>query len=326
MLRERFEVIMTYLIRHITSFSYDPAVGESVMEVRLQPRSDTRQRCLTSSIQVTPRANVMVYRDFYGNAAHHFDIPGKHQSIEVLSEATVEMLPRLDLEGMRQSSWEELDELVSHGDYLEMLQPSQFARPSELLLRLRHEFAVEQRSGEPLALLKELNSAIYDHFDYAPNTTRVDSPIEEALQTRQGVCQDFAHIMIALVRQLRIPCRYVSGYLYHEDQCHDRSPAGASHAWVEAYLGEAGWVELDPTNNLLGCERHIRVAVGRDYADVPPTRGVHRGEAGSELRVLVTVSQVDAPKPEDLGPAVVFRSPRPAARVSADLAQMQNQQ
>jgi transglutaminase-like putative cysteine protease len=316
---------MTYLIRHVTSFSYRPTIAESVMEVRLQPRSDTRQRCLTSSLDVIPRANVTVYRDFFGNAVHHFDIPGKHQSIEVIAEATVDMLPRLDVESLHQSTWDELDELVDHGDYWEMLLPSQFARPTEMLQRLRYELALE-RHGEPLALLKELNTAIYEAFEYAPNTTRVDSPIDDALLTRQGVCQDFAHIMIALVRQLRIPCRYVSGYLYHEDNCHDRSPAGATHAWVEAYLGEAGWVEFDPTNNLLGCDRHIRVAVGRDYSDVPPTRGVHRGEAESELRVRVTVSLVDAPRPEDLGPAMVFRSQRAPASSNSDLAQLQNQQ
>jgi transglutaminase-like putative cysteine protease len=316
---------MTYLIRHVTSFSYQPAVGESVMEVRLQPRSDTRQRCLTSSLEVNPPTTVTVYRDFFGNAVHHFDIPGKHEFIEVVAEATVDMLPRLDIENLSQSTWDDLDELVSHGDYWEMLLPSQYARPTEMLHRLRHELHIERR-GEPLSLLKELNTAIYEHFEYVPNTTRVDSPIDDALQSRQGVCQDFAHIMIALVRKLRIPCRYVSGYLYHGDKSNDRSPAGASHAWVEAYLGEAGWVEFDPTNNLLGCDRHIRVAVGRDYSDVPPTRGVHRGEAESELRVLVTVSQVDAPRPEDLGPAMVFRSPRPAGLSNSDLAQMQNQQ
>jgi transglutaminase-like putative cysteine protease len=316
---------MTYLIRHATSFSYQPAVGESVMEVRLQPRSDTRQRCLTSSLEVNPRANVTVYRDFFGNAVHHFDIPGKHEFIEVVSEATVDMFPRLDIANLRQSSWEELDELVSHGDYWEMLLPSQYARPTEMLERLRHELHLERR-GQPLSLLKELNTAIYESFANVPNTTRVDSPIDDALQSRQGVCQDFAHIMIALVRKLRIPCRYVSGYLYHGDKSNDRSPAGASHAWVEAYLGEAGCVEFDPTNNLLGCERHIRVAVGRDYADVPPTRGVYRGEAESELRVRVTVSQVDAPRPEDLGPAMVFRSQRPSGLSNSDLAQMQNQQ
>jgi transglutaminase-like putative cysteine protease len=316
---------ITYLIRHVTSFSYQPAVGESVMEVRLQPRSDTRQRCLTSSLEVTPRANVSVYRDFYGNAVHHFDIPGKHNSIQVTSEATVGMLPRLNIASLPQSSWEELDELVGHGDYWEMLLPSQYARPSEMLLRLRHELQVVRRA-DPFNLLKEINTAIYENFDYAPNTTRVDSPIDDALQTHQGVCQDFAHVMIALVRQLRIPCRYVSGYLYHGDKCLDRSPAGASHAWIEAYLGEAGWVEFDPTNNLLGCERHIRVAVGRDYADVPPTRGVHRGEAESELRVLVTVSLVDAPRPEDLGPAMVFRCPRPSSTANPEATHIQNQQ
>ncbi|MGB7846535.1 MAG: transglutaminase family protein [Candidatus Acidiferrum sp.] len=316
---------MTYLIRHATSFSYQPAVGESVMEVRLQPRSDTRQRCLTSSLDVNPRANVMVYRDFYGNAVHHFDIPGKHHSIEVVSEATVDMLPPLEIETLGQSTWEELDELVAEGDYWEMLLPSHFARPTEMLQQLRQQVHLERR-GEPLSLLKELNTAIYEGFEYVPNTTRVDSPIDDALKARQGVCQDFAHIMIALVRQLRIPCRYVSGYLYHADKSHDRSAAGASHAWVEAYLGEAGWVEFDPTNNLLGCERHIRVAVGRDYADVPPTRGVHRGEAESELRVRVTVSLVDAPRPEDLGPAMVFRPNRPPASANSDLAQIQNQQ
>lgn len=315
----------TYLIRHVTSFSYQPAVGESVMEVRLQPRSDTRQRCLTSALYSNPPATVMVYRDFYGNTVHHFDIPGRHESIEVVAESTVEMLPRLDLDTLPHSTWEELDELMSHGDYWEMLLPSQFARITSALEELRKELHLE-RCGDPLSLLKKLNSSIYEAFEYVPNTTSVDSPIDEALRSRQGVCQDFAHIMIALVRQLRIPCRYVSGYLYHGDKDHDRSPAGASHAWVEAFLGECGWVEFDPTNNLLGCPRHIRVAVGRDYADVPPTRGVHRGEAESELRVCVTVSAVDAPRPEDLGPAMVVRSKRPASLTVSDNAQNQSQQ
>jgi transglutaminase-like putative cysteine protease len=298
-----------YSIKHLTSFRYTPAVGETLMEVRLQPRSDTQQRCIAFALDVQPRATVMIYRDFYGNAVHHFDIPGKHDCVQVLAESTVEMLPRRDIASFPQSNWEELDELASQGDYWEMLLPSQFAATTEKLEKLRAGFGL-QREGQPLALLKQLNASLYEAFEYAPNATRVDSPIDEALETRAGVCQDFAHIMIALVRQLKIPCRYVSGYLYHEDKCRDRSPAGASHAWVEAYLGEAGWVEFDPTNNLLGCERHIRVAVGRDYADVPPTRGVHRGESESELAVKVHVSSVDAPKPEDLAPAMVLRSKR----------------
>src|SRR5229473_5653369 len=316
---------MGYSVRHITRFCYAPVVRESVMEVRMQPRTDARQRCLSFSLDVSPRANTMVYRDFFGNAVHHFDIPGQHELIEVAAQAIVEVLPPLVARASEAGDWEELDERVAQGDYWEMLLPSQYARPTELLEQLRERLDLRRR-GNPLELLQELNTQMYEFFEYAPNTTEVDSPIDDALESRQGVCQDFAHIMIALVRELRIPCRYVSGYLFHELKSHDRSPAGASHAWVEAYLGEAGWVEFDPTNNLMGCERHIRVAVGRDYADVPPTRGVHKGEAESELIVRVVVSLVDAPKPEDLAPAMVMRTKRAAVMSSAELEQMHAQQ
>ena len=131
--------------------------------------------------------------------------------------------------------------------------------------------------------------------------------------------------MIALARQLRVPCRYVSGYLFHDAKIADRSPEGATHAWVEALVPPLGWVAFDPTNNLVASDRHIRVAVGRDYADVPPTRGVHRGEAASELSVAVYVSTVDKPLPEELAPATVIQS-RPIAAAPADRSQYEQQQ
>jgi transglutaminase-like putative cysteine protease len=316
---------MIYLIRHVTGFRYDPEVGESVMEVRLQPRSNTQQRCLTFSLDVNPRATVSVHRDFYGNAVHHFDIPGRHSAIDVIAEATVETLPPRDLEALQHSTWEGLDENVAAGDYWEMLLPSHYARPTELLEQLRQELNLK-REGSPFELLKNLNNSLYNLFDYTPNSTRVDSPIDDALRSRRGVCQDFAHIMIALVRQLQIPCRYVSGYLYHGAKSQDRSTAGATHAWVAAYLGDVGWVEFDPTNDLLSCERHIRVAEGRDYSDVPPTRGVHKGHPETELLVRVTVSPVDAPLPEELGPVTVMRSTRPTPSATDSLAQQQQHQ
>ncbi len=314
---------MAYSVRHITRFKYEPAVRESVMEVRMQPRTDARQRCLSFSLDVTPRASMMMYRDFFGNAVHHFDIPGQHELIEVAAQAVVEVLPPLVAHAV--GDWEELDARVAQGDYWEMMLPSLYARPTELLEKLRERLDSKRR-GNPLELLRELNTQMYEFFEYAPNTTKVDSPIDEALESRQGVCQDFAHIMIALVRQLKIPCRYVSGYLFHADSAKDRSPAGATHAWVEAYLGELGWVAFDPTNNLPGCERHVRVAIGRDYADVPPTRGVHKGEAGSELSVTVSVSPVDAPEPADLPAARVTRFKPPNANSSSDLDQLHQQQ
>jgi transglutaminase-like putative cysteine protease len=178
----------------------------------------------------------------------------------------------------------------------------------------------------------ELNEAIYKLFAYVPNSTKVDSPIEDALRTRQGVCQDFAHIMIALVRGLQIPCRYVSGYMFHREKTdggeieNDRSVEGASHAWVEALVPRLGWVAFDPTNNLVGGDRHIRVAIGRDYADVPPTRGVYKGEAQSELSVAVTVSPADSVAPEPVIPSFVVRSRPVMLRTAARSEQEQQQQ
>jgi transglutaminase-like putative cysteine protease len=316
---------MAYSVRHVTRLRYAPAVRESVMEVRMQPRTDARQQCLSFSLDVSPRANVMVYRDFFGNAVHHFDIPGQHEVIEVAAQAVVEVLPPPVTSAGEAGNWKELDARVAQGDYWEMLLPSQYARPTELLERLRVELNLKRR-GNPLELLQKLNAALYELFEYAPNTTKVDSPIDEALESRQGVCQDFAHIMIALVRQLKIPCRYVSGYLFHEDSAKDRSPDGATHAWVEAYLGELGWVAFDPTNNLPGCERHIRVAIGRDYADVPPTRGVHKGEAGSELSVMVSVCPVDDPEHADLPALRVIRSKPLNASANSEFEQQFQQQ
>jgi transglutaminase-like putative cysteine protease len=316
---------MAYSVRHITNFCYAPAVRESVMEVRMQPRTDFRQRCLSFSLSVEPRANMMVYRDFYGNTVHNFDIPERHESIEIMAQAIVDVLPTRELNLSDVEDWDELDRRVGQTDYWEMMVPSHFATPTPLLENLAQELDLRRR-GNPLELLQELNSRLYEKFDYAPNTTAVDSPIDDALQSRRGVCQDFAHIMITLVRQLKIPCRYVSGYLFHEDKSMDRSPAGATHAWVEAYLGELGWVAFDPTNNLEGCDRHVRVALGRDYADVPPTRGIYKGDAESELSVLVTVTPVDAPEPEELPPTTVTRTRFRSADANAEADQQQQQQ
>jgi transglutaminase-like putative cysteine protease len=148
------------------------------------------------------------------------------------------------------------------------------------------------------------------------------------LKARAGVCQDLAHIMIVLARRIGIPCRYVSGYLSPRKETKDRSAQGATHAWAEAYLPTLGWVGFDPTNDVLAAERHVRVAVGRDYADVPPTRGVFRGEAKSELAVLVTVSLSDSPiRPERVLPMTTWVAPEVAEPAEPfDYAQQQQQQ
>ena len=303
-----------YSVRHTTTFGYETAVRESIMEVRLEPRSDGGQRCLNFTLEVEPAANVVQYRDFSGNTVHHFDIAGSHSQLKVTAESSVEVQSAPAPQASDCGDWSDLDAQVAGGDSWEMLLPSHFVRSSSALDDLAKELKCERR-GNPLVLLAELNESIYRLFSYVPQSTKVDSPIEEALETRQGVCQDFAHIMIALVRRLKMPCRYVSGYMFHRDEKEkDRSLEGASHAWVEALVPRLGWVAFDPTNNLLGGDRHIRVAIGRDYADVPPTRGVYKGEAQSELSVVVTVSPADTAAPSPAQVPLVIRSRPPLAR------------
>jgi transglutaminase-like putative cysteine protease len=317
---------MIYSVRHTTTFRYEPAVRESVMEVRLQPRSDGEQRCLSFTLDVDPAANIMQYRDFTGNTVHHFDIAGSHTQVKVTAQSAVEVQSIPAPRAADSGDWADLDALIAGNDHWEMLLPSHFAHSNAQLEQLAKELGCERR-GNPLDLLTGLNEAIYKLFAYVPNSTKVDSPIEEALQARQGVCQDFAHIMTALVRRMNIPCRYVSGYMFHrDDDENDRSVEGASHAWVEALVPRLGWVAFDPTNNLVGGDRHIRVAIGRDYADVPPTRGVYKGEAQSELSVAVTVSPADTVVPEPITPNFVVRSRPVLARAAVRSDQEQQQQ
>jgi transglutaminase-like putative cysteine protease len=334
-----------YSVRHLTKFLYDSPVSESVMETRMHPRSDSNQRCLSFSLSVSPRCRVFSYRDHLGNQVQHFNIPGHHSQLVIIAESLVEQqslafVPHF----LSPAAWGELDSLISEGDYWEMLLPSEFATQSAALQRLAVHLDVRRRD-DPLMLVREINARLYEYFSYVPRSTRVDSPIDEAINTREGVCQDFAHTMIALVRSLGIPCRYVSGYLYQRahnmrrsdgSETQDRSLPDATHAWVEAFLPHLGWVGFDPTNNLLAHDRHIRTAIGRDYADVPPTHGLYRGRTASELSVAVQVDEFDEPPaldrelpmPEDWSVMVekAQAPPPPQASPLLEIQQMQQQQ
>jgi transglutaminase-like putative cysteine protease len=316
-----------YIVRHTSRFTYTMPISESMMEVRMQPRSDGRQRCLRFELTLQPRAKVFAYQDSSGNVVHHFDVPGRHSRLTITADAVVQVAPSQELpESVSDSAWDELDAIAAEGDRADELQFSRFARETPLLVALADEIRW-RRDADPLTLLRRLNYALFHEFTYAPRTTHVDSPIDDALKVRAGVCQDLAHIMIALARRVGIPCRYVSGYLSPRPEGRDRSIEGATHAWAEAFVPTIGWVGFDPTNDVLAGDRHIRVAVGRDYADVPPTRGVFRGEAGSELGVLVTISLPDTPiKSDKVMPMQTWITVEAADRQDPEDLQHQQQQ
>lgn len=282
---------MRYNIRHVTRFTYESPISESVMEVRMQPRSEGPQRCLHFALTTAPASRVMTYEDHDGNVIHHFDIPGSHSLLTVTAEALVDCDVTRPLPyRLGPGGWSKLDAMTAAGACWEYLAPSTFSRSTPRLEDLRTELGLE-RGNDPLVMLRRLMGEMYRRFEYAPQSTRVDSPIDDALTERRGVCQDFAHIFIALVRPLGVPARYVSGYLFRDMSSTDRSTDGATHAWVEALLPELGWVGFDPTNNLIAEDRHVRAAVGRDYFDVPPTRGIYKGVSTvrNELAVAVRV-------------------------------------
>jgi len=292
---------MFYAIRHFTRYRYSRPVWQSMMEVRMHPRSEANQRCFTFQLSVNPRARIFSYTDYRANVIHHFDLPSPHRQLTIISDALVNVEPPKDLpETMDFAAWEELERLIEKEDYWDTLAPSYFARSSPEVESLTKELGVAEREGRsPLALVQDIAVGIYRAFSYVKQSTHVNSPIEHALESRQGVCQDFAHIMITLVRNVGIPCRYVSGYLYHDQYHVDRSAEGATHAWVEVLLPGLGWVGFDPTNNILAGERHIRTAIGRDYADVPPTLGTMKGKTDTELQVRVRVTPSKAVLPPD---------------------------
>lgn len=283
-------------IRHVTQYHYDEPVRESVMEVWMQPQKGAHQRLVSFELELDPPAQLFSYADAYGNAVYHFDVPQPHNRLNILARSAVETQAPAPLpEGLDIGEWDRLRSDFVRGENFDFLNPHGFAVETEALRAFVVERRLDElRSRDPLSAVQELSRIIYDSFGYEAGVTRADSPIDLALEARRGVCQDFAHIMIAICRSWGVPARYVSGYLFTDRQAGDRSDPDATHAWVEVFLPSVRWFGLDPTNNVAAGERHIAAAVGRDYNDVPPSRGVYKGDAESQLAVGVSVRRARA--------------------------------
>jgi len=320
---------MFYSIRHVTRFRYSAPVRESVMEIRMQPRSEGPQTLRSFQINTTPRAQLYAYTDHLGNAVYHFNVLKAHDELRIEAQATIEMATHVPLsDRLDLLEWDRFNGYNLTHDHYDLLEPSKFSEPTDLLTDFMRTKKLEKAEADPLSALKLLNSTIHDSFEYESGVTEVHSPIDHALTEGRGVCQDFAHIMIAIARMWGIPARYVSGYLYRRPKSHDLSGADATHAWVECYLPSLGWIGFDPTNNLVADDRHIRAAVGRDYADVPPTRGTFKGVAESELAIAVSVIPTQGPvRHEDfLKVARPMVTPPPTPSMPERLYHQQQQQ
>ncbi|SDU27042.1 Transglutaminase-like enzyme, putative cysteine protease [Verrucomicrobium sp. GAS474] len=295
---------MFYSILHRTRHEYSAPVSENLVECRMMPRSEGAQRCLAFELQTEPRSNVLHYPDHQGNTVHHFDIPRLHEHLVITARAIVEVVDEFPSVTTQNSDiWEEIEHLTSQGgDYWEDLMPSKFVQTTPALLELVKALNVVRR-GDPYTLLTEINKGLKKKLSLVPPPSRVPSPLEEVLAKGKATSQDFSHLMIALVRQLGIPARYVNGYYLWSAEGHKMADRADTHSWVEVCLPGWGWVGFDPTHGTVPTTRHIRVATGRDYADVPSTRGVFQGMAERKIESKVTVKELQE------GPKHVFSLP-----------------
>ena len=322
-------------IRHVTQYQYERPVRESLMELWMQPQKTARQRLISFELEINPAAQVFSYADSFGNAVYHFDVPQPHDKLTILARSAVETeAPGERPDALDMGEWDRLRSEFVRGECFDFLRPHGFVEATDALTNFidEHNLA-DLRRRDPLTAMRVLSETIYQAFEYQPGVTDADSPIDLALSAGRGVCQDFAHIMLAVCRLWGVPARYVSGYLFTDRDAGDRSDPDATHAWVEVFLPSLRWVGFDPTNNVMTGERHVAVAVGRDYGDVTPSRGVYKGDSDSELAVGVSVRRARAAlaEPEFLRmarPSFIGgrRRPSDAAAVRQDLHQQQQQQ
>lgn len=322
-----------YSIRHVTRYRYSSPIRESVMQLYMQPRSETGQWLRSFQIITQPRAQLFAYTDHLGNAVYHFNIPQEHAMLIIDMTATVEMGVRPEVPiCVPTGEWDALQGVQRGGQHFDMLMRGGMtaASPGLESFIAEHDLSFASVRGrfDPMAALRHLNGVLYKALEYDRDVTDVDSPIDEALEKRKGVCQDFTHIMLSIARSWGIPCRYVSGYVYSDRTSRDRSVPDSSHAWLEAYIPSVGWVGFDPTNNHITADRHIAVAIGRDYTDVPPSKGVYNGAARGELAVAVKVTPTRAPDHHEDFLRIVrpMRPDRSAPRDELEHMRQQHQQ
>ena len=276
---------MRWQINHSTRYSYAAPVRDSFNEVRLQPLSNEQQTVGSFLLKVLPAARLRHYHDFYSNCVHHFEIPEPHSTLLIESTLTVvtQAGPALALNA-RPCPMTRIKEALNVGRCYDFIPESRYVDVTPETWRR----AVDATQGEDdvWQTALRLMRFVHGHLTYQSFSTHVHTHMRDALAQRKGVCQDYAHIMIGLCRTLKIPALYVSGYLATET-------ASATHAWMEVFVPGVGWRGLDPTHNCPADETYVKIAVGRDYADVPPITGTYKGTTERTLSVQVQIQRLD---------------------------------
>ncbi|CAM3868965.1 transglutaminase family protein [Mucilaginibacter galii] len=281
-----------FKIQHITRYTYDGMVRDSANQIILFPIVDANQDVLKHDLTITGNPLVDTHIDYYGNEVGSFTYLEQHNRMVINSEVLVvthaKELPSETTPAATQ--WQKLSALQNIVPYIDFLKHDYFDALPDLIAVIETE---KQAEDTPYQTALRFCEYVYRNFEYLPGVTTVETTIDEVLQLKAGVCQDFAHLLVLMLRLLNIPARYISGYICPNHN--GMRGEGATHAWAEVYLPDYGWLGIDPTNNCIANETHVRLAVGRNFSDCSPVKGVYKGSWGHKLEVKVSVEYKDQP-------------------------------
>ena len=293
---------MIYRIKHTTVYKYSSNVSMCFNEARLTPLHSAHQRCAKNRFVIHPAPDSMTKRiDYFGNQVTSFDIlqPHREMSVTVHSEVQVVDPSQATLFG-DESPWEMVRDSLRNTTDPKLIVLKEYLLPSPLVPKLEPIRAYAEKSFPPkrpiMAAVRDLMERIYTDFKYDPGFSSVSTPLETVFEHRRGVCQDFAHLAIACIRAMDLPAAYISGYLetIPPPGVEKLEGADASHAWFAVNMLDDGWVHFDPTNNVVPGDQHVTLALGRDFADVSPLKGVIYGGDDHDLAVFVDVKRLES--------------------------------
>lgn len=276
----------SYKIKHITRYTYASPVIDCTNQIMLYPVNDDRLEVKNHEIKVSHDPDIEVFTDYFGNKAGVFSVIKPHK--ELLIESVAEVITKHVLVPMdempAEDQWKHLNEIKCEVEFFDFLKGPSFPLAEKVKEALS---AIVNTTEKPLKNALVLSEYVYDNFKYEKGVTNTETPIEDVWDLKTGVCQDFAHMLLVMLRIFEIPARYVSGYICPKES--GVRGEGATHAWVEAYIPFYGWLGLDPTNNTIVTDGHVKIAIGRNFADCTPVKGTYKGSGEHTLEVTVHI-------------------------------------
>ncbi len=309
-----------FKIHHVTKYSYNRPVKESVNQIRIYPIASDVQEILQHEVNITTDPDLFFFIDYWGNRCADFSLLQSHKELTIDSRMIVRTMGQ-DFITVVDSNWDELAENVQENFYLlELTRPDEI-KVNTALQEIIDSFQFKEKTI--MQMVEACSGYIFKEFKYIKGITNIETTVDEILEHRSGVCQDFAHVLLQLLRIMGIPSRYVSGYI-----CPNKNGMrgeGATHAWVEAWIPKLGWTGIDPTNNVWATTHHVKLAAGRNFNDCTPMKGTFKGIAKQTLSVYVSVGYEDGQVFEEVNDVqmLVTESTVTAEQLAMEAAQQQ---